>query len=127
MISSASNKFSLPVELQYGDRRYVAAVGPFEHSLERQFSMQLHRKALEECNDSKKLREVANSLLDGWCAMNTALQSMMLENIQLRQRMSAQERDLEAASEMMEEATRMIDSLTYEQKSKKAKKHLWPW
>ena len=99
-------------------------MGPFEHSAEREFSLTVNRKAIAECHDNAKLREVAQNLLTGWASMQTAVQSLMLENIQLRQAMAKQETDLEAADVIIHEAMELAERA---QQSAKAKRRLWPW
>ena len=117
--------FSIPVELTFDDRRVRALMGPFQHSPEREFSMAVNRRALKECRDIEQLRGVAGNLLEGWAAMNTALQSMMKENIELRQALAVRDSSLEAADALLSEAARLVDK--YEKQSKQAKWRLWPF
>jgi hypothetical protein len=117
-------EFCVPVELVYNGKSSLAMMGPFEHSAEREFSLTVNRKAIAECHDNAKLREVAQNLLTGWSSMQTAVQSLMLENIKLRQAMAQQERDLEAADEIIKEAMELVECA---QKSARAKRSLWPW
>ena len=58
--------FSVPLELNYNGRNYFAAMGPFERSMERDFALVAQKKALQECNDINKLREVACMMTEGW-------------------------------------------------------------
>ena len=99
-------------------------MGPFEHSAEREFSLTVSKKAIADCHDSAKLREVALNLLSGWASMQTAVQSLMLENINLRQALAKQETDLEAADAIIHEAMELVERA---QRSAKAKRRLWPW
>lgn len=99
-------------------------MGPFEHSAEREFALTVNKKAIAECHDNVKLREVAQSLLTGWSSMQTAVQSLMLENIQLRQAMAKQKTDLEAADVIIQEAMEIAERA---QRSARAKRRLWPW
>jgi hypothetical protein len=117
-------EFCVPVELVYNGKSSLAMMGPFQHSAEREFSLTVNRKAIAECHDNAKLREVAQNLLTGWASMQTAVQSLMLENIQLRQAMAKQETDLEAADEIIKEALEIAERA---QQSARAKKRLWPW
>jgi hypothetical protein len=117
-------KFCLPVELVYNGKSSLAMMGPFEHSAEREFALTVNKKAIAECHDNAKLREVAQNLLTGWSSMQTAVQSLMLENIKLRQALAKQETDLEAADEIIKEAMELVECA---QKSARAKKRLWPW
>jgi hypothetical protein len=116
--------FCVPVELVYNGKSRVAMMGPFEHSAEREFSLTVNRKAIAECHDNAKLREVAQNLLTGWSSMQTAVQSLMLENIQLRQAMAKQETDLEAADAIIKEALELAECA---QQSARARRRLWPW
>jgi hypothetical protein len=117
--------FSIPVELVgYNGERCVAAMA-FEHSTEREFSMAVNRKALAECQDKEQLRHVAGNLLEGWAAMNTAFQSIMKENIELRQALAVRDSSLEAADELLTQAGQLVQQ--YEQQSKKARRSLLPW
>lgn len=102
-------------------------MGPFEHSTERQFALAVNHRAIDECSSLEQLKPVTKNLLEGWSSMNTALQSMMLENIQLRQALDKKNSDLEAAEEIMNQAAKIIDQLRCEKQSTKAKKSLWPW
>lgn len=100
-------------------------MGPFEHSAEREFSLMVNRKAIDECSSLDQLKGVSKNLLEGWSSMNTALQSMMLENMQLRQALAKKELDLQAADELMNEAAEIVQK--YAKKSEKARPRLWPW
>lgn len=100
-------------------------MGPFEHSAEREFALTVNRRAIDECSSLDQLKPVAKNLLEGWSTMNTALQSMMLENIQLRQALAKKELDLRAADELMNEAAEIVQQCA--KQSKKAKPSLWPW
>lgn len=118
-------KFSLPIELQYKDYQIQALMGPFEHSMERQFAITTGKRALDECDDIKQIKEVAKNLLEGWSAMNTAVQRIMLENIELHQKIALQQHDLEAADELINEASAALDGC--KNKSNRANRHLWPF
>ena len=118
-------QFSLPVELQFNNRSVTALMGPFSHSTEREFALTVSRNALKNCEDKEQLRAVAGNLLEGWAAMNTALQSMMKENIELRQALAVRDSSLEAADALLSEAGSLI--ARYEKQSKQAKWRLWPW
>ena len=100
-------------------------MGPFEHSAEREFALTVNKRAIDECSSLDQLKPVAKNLLEGWSTMNTALQSMMLENIQLRQALAKKELDLRAADELMNEAAEIVQQ--YAKQSKKARPSLWPW
>lgn len=100
-------------------------MGPFEHSAEREFALTVNKRAIEECSSLDQLKPVAKSLLEGWSTMNTALQSMMLENIQLRQVLAKKELDLRAADELINEAAEIVQQCA--KQSKKARPNLWPW
>lgn len=118
-------KFSLPIELQYKDRQVRAFMGPFEHSMEREFAIASGKKALDECDDIKQVKEVAKNLLEGWSAMNTAVQRIMLENIELHQKIAIQQQDLEAADELINEASVALDER--KNRSNRASRGLWPF
>jgi hypothetical protein len=117
--------FSLPVELSFNGRRRMALMGPFEHSAEREFALTVNRRAIDECTSLEQLKPVAKNLLEGWASMNTAMQSLMLENINLRQAMAVKESSLEAADILLTEAGQALQR--YEKQSKRAKWRLWPW
>lgn len=118
-------KFGIPVEMVYNGKTRITVMGPFEHSPQREFALTVNKRAIADCTDMKQLKEVANNLLIGWSSMQTALQSMMLENMQLRQAMDKRDVDLEAANAIIEEASLLIDQ--YTQQLRKAKKGLWSW
>jgi hypothetical protein len=102
-------------------------MGPFEHSTEREFALTVNRKAIEECTSLEALKPVAKNLLEGWSSMQTAVQSLMLENIQLRQAMAKQQTDLEAAEELIQGASILIDDLRGGKRLWKARRSLWPF
>ena len=116
--------FTIPIELVGYDGRKRRTAMTFEHSAEREFSLTVNRKAIAECHDNAKLREVAQNLLTGWASMQTAVQSLMLENINLRQTLAKQETDLEAADAIIKEALELAERA---QQSTRAKRRLWPW
>jgi hypothetical protein len=113
------------VELISNGRRHMALMGPFEHSAEREFALTVNRKAIDECTSLDQLKPVAKNLLEGWASMNTAMQAMMLENIQLRQALAVKDSSLEAADVLLTEAGQALQR--YEKQSKRAKRSLWPW
>lgn len=100
-------------------------MGPFEHSAEREFALAVNRKAIDECTSLDQLKPVTKNLLEGWASMNTAMQSLMKENIQLRQKIALQESSLEAADMMLSEAGSLLQK--YEKQSRRAKRSLWPF
>jgi methylthioribose-1-phosphate isomerase len=121
-----STHFSIPVELSYQGRPYIAAMGPFERSLERDFALAANKRAIAECSDVEKLREVAVNLMEGWSNMQEAVASLVKENLELRQAMSMKDWDLKAASELLEEASTVIQD-ELKQRSSQAKRRLWPF
>jgi hypothetical protein len=120
-------QYSLPVQFYYNGQNHMAAMGPFEHSTEREFALAVNRRAIDDCSSLEALKPVAKNLLEGWSSLHTALQSLMLENIQLRQAMAKQQTDLEAAEELIQGASILIDDLRGGRQSKKAKWSLWPF
>lgn len=120
-------RFVLPVELRdYNGKSVVATMGPFEHSTERQFALTVHKKAIEECDNIKSLKEVATNLLIGWSGIQTASQALILENIQLRQALAQRDNDLQAAEAIIAESAELIEK-QYGKQSSRAKWRLWPW
>lgn len=123
-------KFVIPVDVvDYNGRKYQAAMGPFEHSPEREFALTVNRKAIDDCGNLDQLKPVARNLLEGWSSMHTAIQGLMLENIQLRQALAKKDLDLEAADELIMEASREMERMTrkYAKQSTRARWSLWPW
>jgi len=127
-------EFTIPVHLtDYNGKSFVASMGPFEHSPEREFSLTVNKKAIQDCDDINNLKEVATNLLIGWSGMQTASQTLILENIQLRQALSQRDADLEAADGIIAEAAQMMEQSheeiekQYEKKSWHASWNLWPW
>jgi hypothetical protein len=127
----AMSQYCLPVNFDYNGRKYSAAMGPFQHSAEREFALTVNRRAIDDCSSLTQLKPIAKNLLEGWSAMQTAFQSLMLENIQLRQALDKRDADLQAAEEIMNQASLMLDAMQkqceYVQQSTNAKKGLWPW
>jgi len=102
-------QYSLPVILDYDGRKCLATMGPFERSLERDFSLAVNKKAIEECDDPVRLKEVATNLLMGWSNMQGAIGSLVKENMQLRHAMAVQDSDLRAAEQLLNEvATNLL-------------------
>ena len=122
-----SKMFSIPVGLNYNGRECIAAMGPFERSMERDFALVANRKALGECKDADKLREVALTMMEGWSNMQEAVSSLVKENLELRQAMQLQEHDLQAADELLMEAADAVNSFAKKQQSAQAKKFPWPF
>jgi hypothetical protein len=100
-------------------------MGPFEHSTEREFALTVNRKAIDDCTSLTQLKPVAKNLLEGWSSMQTAFQSLMLENIQLRQALDTRDSSLRVADEMLNEA--VVAMQQYEQQLKRANKRPWPF
>lgn len=120
--------FSIPVGLNYNGQKRIAVMGPFERSMERDFALTANKRALAECNDVEKLREVASNLLEGWSNMQEAFTALMKENLELRQAMQMQQHDLDAAEALLGEAGDAINRLSAEQKqSSQARRFLWPF
>ena len=121
------SQYCLPVSFDYDGRKYIASMGPFNHSTEREFALTVSRKAIDDCKSLEQLKQVSMNLLEGWASMQTAVQSLMLENIQLRQAMAKRDIDMEAADELLSQATEIIEHLKCEMQLAKTKRHLWPW
>ena len=119
--------FSIPVGLNYNGRECIAAMGPFERSMERDFALVANKKALSECNDVEKLRQVACMMMEGWSNMQEAVSSLVKENLELRQAMQLQEHDLQAADELLMEAADAVNNFAKKQQSAQAKKFPWPF
>ncbi len=119
--------FSIPVGLTYNGREHIAAMGPFERSLERDFALVANKKALQECDDIEKVREVACTMMEGWSNMQEAVTALVKENLELRQAMTIQERDLEAADQLLGEAADAVKRFAEKQQSAQAKKFPWPF
>lgn len=120
-------QFMLPVMLRgYNGESVDVVMGPFEHSTEREFALTVNKKAIQECRDIDSLKQVATNLLVGWSGMQTAMQKMIIENIELRQALSKKELDLEAAEAIVAEAAELIEK-QYGRQSWRAKLRLWPW
>lgn len=102
-------QYSLPVILDYDGKKRIVEMGPFEHSMEREFSMAVNKKAIDECQDIKQLKEVAGNLLVGWSNLQGAVGELIKENIKLRHAIQLQDRDLEAAEKLMMEAAELIE------------------
>jgi hypothetical protein len=119
--------FSIPVGLKYNGQECIGIMGPFERSMERDFALVANKKALNECNDIDKLREVACTMMEGWSNMQEAVTALVKENLELRQAMQIQENDLEAAEELLGEAADAVKRFAEKQQSAQAKKRLWPF
>jgi hypothetical protein len=122
-----SRLFNVPVALSYNGRDYIAEMGPFERSMERDFALVANKKALDECNDIDKLKEVAWSMMQGWSNMQDATASLVKENLELRQAMQIQQMDLEAADALLGEAGEAIKAFSEQQQSSQARRFLWPF
>jgi hypothetical protein len=119
--------FSIPVALSYNGRDYIAAMGPFERSMERDFALIANKKALDECNDIEKVKEVAWNMMQGWSNMQDATASLVKENLELRQAMQIQQMDLEAADALLGEAGEATKAFSEQQQSSQARRFLWPF
>jgi len=122
---ASTMKFGIPVERVYNGKTRITIMGPFEHSPQREFALTVNKRAIAECTDMKQLKEVAGNLLVGWASMQTAVQSLVLENMQLRQVLDKRDTDLMAANDLLAEASTLIDQ--YTQQLGQAKKGLWSW
>jgi hypothetical protein len=122
-----SRLFNVPVGLNYNGREYIATMGPFERSMERDFALVANKKALDECNDIEKLKEVAWHMMQGWSNMQDATASLVKENLELRQAMQMQQMDLEAADQLLGEAGEAIKAFSKQQQSSQAKRFPWPF
>ena len=119
--------FSIPVGLKYNGQDCIGVMGPFERSMERDFALVANKKALSECGDIEKLREVACTMMEGWSNMQEAVTALVKENLELRQAMTIQERDLEAAEELLGEAADAVTRFARRRQSAQAKKFPWPF
>lgn len=122
-----SSLFSVPVALSYNGNEYVATMGPFERSLERDFALVANKKAIAECDDLEKLRSVATMMMEGWSNMQEAVTALVKENLELRQAIQIQQENLEAADELLGEAGDAIKHFAEQQQSARAKRRLWPF
>lgn len=122
-----SRMFSIPVGLSYEGQDCIGIMGPFKRSMERDFALVANKKALNECNDINKLREVACTMMEGWSNMQEAVTALVKENLELRQAMQMQQCDLEAADALLGEAGEAIKMLADRQQSAPARRRLWPF
>lgn len=107
-------------------------MGPFERSMEREFSLAVNKKAIDECSDLKQLKEVATNLLVGWSNMQGAIGELIKENMQLRHAIGLREADLQAAEELMTHAANLLDEKAVDRASKTSRssqsiRRWWPW
>lgn len=119
--------FSIPIGLKYNGQECIGIMGPFERSMERDFALVANKKALSECKDIEKLREVACTMMEGWSNMQEAVTSLVKENLELRQAMQMQQADLEAADDLLGEASDAVTQFARKQQSAQAKKFPWPF
>jgi len=119
--------FSIPIGLKYNGQECIGIMGPFERSMERDFALVANKKALSECKDIDKLREVACTMMEGWSNMQEAVTSLVKENLELRQAMQMQQADLEAADELLGEVSDAVTQFARKQQSAQAKKFPWPF
>lgn len=117
---------SIPVIVDYDGVKRLVEMGPFERSLERDFSLALNEKAIKECRDMDKLKEVSINMMKGWSNMQDAVSNLVKENLQLRQAMALRESELKVAEQLIEEAAQMIET-QQKQQSSQSKPRLWPW
>jgi hypothetical protein len=122
-----SRTFNVPVGLNYNGCEYIATMGPFERSMERDFALVANKKALAECDDINKVREVAYTMMEGWSNMQEAVTALVKENLELRQAMQIQQMDLEAADQLLGEAGDAIKTFVEQQQSSQARRFLWPF
>jgi hypothetical protein len=119
--------FSIPVGLNYNGQDCIAAMGPFERSMERDFALVANKKALAECDDINKIREVACTMMEGWSNMQEAVTALVKENLELRQAMQMQQMDLEAADQLLGEAGEAIKTFVEQKQSSQSRRFLWPF
>jgi hypothetical protein len=123
--------FVIPTQFAYNGKNYAVHMGPFNHSTEREFALTVNRRAIDECGSLEQLKPVAKNLLEGWSSLQTAFQSLMLENIQLRQALDKRNVDLQAAEEIVNEASALIEAMQKQsvrgQQSWQAIRSLLPW
>jgi len=123
--------FVIPTQFAYNGKNYAVHMGPFNHSAEREFALTVNRRAIDECTSLEQLKPVAKNLLEGWSSLQTAFQSLMLENIQLRQALDKRNVDLQAAEDVMNEASAMLEAMQTRrergQQSWQAIRSLLPW
>jgi hypothetical protein len=123
--------FVIPAQFAYNGKNYAVHMGPFNDSAEREFALTVNRRAIDECTSLEQLKPVAKNLLEGWSSLQTAFQSLMLENIQLRQALAKRDVDLQAAEEIVNEASAMLEAMQTRrergQQSWQAIRSLLPW
>ena len=123
--------FVIPAQFAYNGKNYAVHMGPFNHSAEREFALTVNRRAIDDCDSLEQLKPVAKNLLEGWSSLQTAFQGLMLENIQLRQALAKRDVDLQAAEEIVNEASALIEAMqkqnAHGRQSWKAIRSLLPW
>ena len=123
--------FVIPAQFAYNGKNYAVHMGPFNHSTEREFALTVNRRAIDDCGSLEQLKPVAKNLLEGWSSLQTAFQNLMLENIQLRQALDKRNLDLQAAEDIMNEASAMLEAIQTRrergQQSWQAIRNLLPW
>jgi len=107
-------------------------MGPFERSMEREFSLAVNKKAIDECTDLKQLKEVATNLLVGWSNMQGAVGELIKENMNLRYAIGLREADLRAAEELINQSASLLERQAADQASKPSQssqsiRRWWSW
>lgn len=107
-------------------------MGPFERSMERDFSLAVNKKAIEDCTDMQQLKEVATNLLIGFSNLQGAVGSLIKENMNLRHAIGLRDSDLKAAEELMNHAADLLEQQQSSRSNKspqssQSKWRLWPW
>lgn len=125
-------QYSLPVIVDYDGRKRIATMGPFERSIERDFSLAVNKKAIAECTDMEQLKQVATNLLEGFSNLQGAVGSLIKENMNLRHAIGLRESDLQAAEELMNQAADLLERQQSSRssttpRSSQSKWRLWPW
>jgi hypothetical protein len=95
--------FTFPVVASYNGRKLLITMGPFDHTVEREFSLAAAKTAVDNCTDFNGLKQKTKDLVDAYGALQTAFQGLMLENIRFRQTIESQAADLAAADALLQE------------------------
>ena len=100
--------------------------------MEREFSLAVNKKAIDECSDLKQLKEVATNLLIGWSNMQGAMGELIKENMNLRHAIGLRDADLQAAESLMNEASSLLEKQAAGRANKTSQssqsiRRWWPW
>ena len=98
----------------------------FDRSTEREFTLLVNRRAIENCDNLDSLKNLAKQLLESWSSQQDVVQKLAMENLELAAAAALATIDAKCAEDLLEETVKAYDEKC-ERLLLESKRRPWPF